>query len=157
LLCTLLKSSFSSINLKSKPDLIKPNIEELEDYFNEKFHSTDEMVKMIRKRIISNGIQTVVVSLGVKGSILVNKDSYYKTKGLEVKVESTVGAGDAMVAGIAYSIKNGYGPKKQLLYGTAAATANIMTPGTQTGDLDKIKELLEKISIKKEMSTNENN
>jgi len=135
--------------IEAKPDLIKPNIEELEEYIGQKLDSIEEIVKNIQSQIISKGISTVVVSLGEKGAILVNEHSYYKTDGLKVKVESTVGAGDAMVAGIAYSINNNYNQKKQLLYGSASATANIMTPGTQTGDIKVIRDLLEQITIKK--------
>ncbi|HKL42427.1 MAG TPA: 1-phosphofructokinase [Clostridia bacterium] len=143
--------------LDGKPDLIKPNIEELEAYFNQKLEKIDEIVNIVQNKIIPKGIPSVVVSLGVEGALLINKDYYYKTTGLKVKVESTVGAGDAMVAGIAFSIKNNFDSKLQLLYGSAAATGNIMTPGTQTGDIETIKALLEKISIKKEMTSNENN
>lgn len=143
--------------LEGKPNLIKPNIEELEGYFNQKLKTVGEIVNTVQRKIIQEGIETVVVSLGEKGALLINEACYYKTEGVKVKVKSTVGAGDAMVAGIAFSIMNGFDGKQQLLYGSAAATGNIMTPGSQTGDIDTIKELLEKISIKKEMTTNENN
>lgn len=138
--------------LEGKPNLIKPNIEELEEYFNQKLETVEAIVNSVQRRIIQKGIDSVVVSLGEKGALLINENSFYKTEGVNVKVKSTVGAGDAMVAGIAFSIKNDYDESKQLLYGSAAATGNIMTPGSQTGDIDTIKELLKKISIKKEMT-----
>lgn len=135
--------------LKAKPNLIKPNIKELEEYFNRTFNSTEEMIRIIQDNIIKSGIDTVVVSLGKEGAVLIEKDNYYKSMGLDVSVKSTVGAGDAMVAGIAYSIQNNLPTLKQLVYGSAAATANIMTTGTQTGDKDVIEELLKKIITKK--------
>jgi len=136
--------------LKAKPNLIKPNIEELEHYFKRTFDSTLEMIEIIQEKIIKNGIDSVVVSLGKDGAVFVKENFYYKSEGIQVTVQSTVGAGDAMVAGIAYALENTLPPAKQLQYGSAAATANIMTPGTQTGNKATIDQLLKTIVITKE-------
>jgi 6-phosphofructokinase 2 len=47
-----------------------------------------------------------------------------------VPIRSKVGAGDSMVAGIVLSLSRGESFHTALLYGVAAGTAAVMTPGT---------------------------
>jgi 6-phosphofructokinase 2 len=48
-----------------------------------------------------------------------------------VPIISKVGAGDSMVAGIVLSLARGKPLRKSLLFGVAAGTAAVMTPGTE--------------------------
>jgi 6-phosphofructokinase 2 len=62
-------------------------------------------------------------------------------------VESTIGAGDSMVAGIVVGFTKGYWPEQAIRYGVAAGTAATMTPGTELcrkEDTDKIFDWLNK-------------
>ncbi len=85
-------------SLKYSPFLIKPNILELEEIFNTKISSKDGIVVCARK-LIEQGAQNVVVSLGKDGALFVNKDLVYCAKAPIGKVINTVGSGDSLVAG----------------------------------------------------------
>jgi 6-phosphofructokinase 2 len=48
-----------------------------------------------------------------------------------VPIISKVGAGDSMVAGIVLSLARGKPLRESVLFGVAAGTAAVMTPGTE--------------------------
>lgn len=84
--------------LNASPDLIKPNLEELENYSNKQLTSDEEIIKEALN-IISLGVKEVLISLGKHGSIFVSNDNIYKITVPDIKVKQTVGAGDALLAG----------------------------------------------------------
>ena len=94
--------------LKYKPFLIKPNKDELQETFNVKINTKEQIVEYAKK-LQEMGAQNVLISLGGDGAILITKEGkeYYK-QAPKGKVVNTVGAGDSMVAGfIAGYLENG--------------------------------------------------
>lgn len=94
--------------LKYKPFLIKPNKDELQETFNVKINTNEEIVEYAKK-LQEMGAQNVLISLGGEGAILITKEGkqYYK-QAPKGQVVNTVGAGDSMVAGfIAGYLKSG--------------------------------------------------
>jgi 1-phosphofructokinase family hexose kinase len=86
------------VGLTAKPHLIKPNLEELEFYTKKNLTSDKEIIEEALK-IIASGVNEVLVSLGKRGSLYVSKDHQYKITVPDLKVNQTVGAGDALLAG----------------------------------------------------------
>lgn len=134
--------------IKSAPYLIKPNVHELEVALNVSIKTHSDIVRAARK-IIELGVKLVVVSDGGNGSIFVTKEEAFIAKGIKVEVKSTVGAGDSMVAAIAYGLDQKLELKDIMVLASAVSTANVMTEGTQTGDLSIIESLKEKVRIEK--------
>ena len=94
--------------LKYKPFLIKPNKDELQETFNVKINTKEQIIEYAKK-LQEMGAQNVLISLGGDGAILITKEGkeYYK-QAPKGKVVNTVGAGDSMVAGfIAGYLENG--------------------------------------------------
>jgi 1-phosphofructokinase len=85
-------------SLHAGPDLIKPNNHELEALLGISLDSDDSVIDAAR-RLVDRGIELVVVSMGAKGACYVTKDEAVIARSPRVEVRSTVGAGDAMVAG----------------------------------------------------------
>ena len=85
--------------IEAKPYLIKPNIHELEGLLGGSLPDYQAVIKAAR-RFIARGIGVVVVSMGGKGACFVTADMAVIARPPAVEVKSTVGAGDAMVAGI---------------------------------------------------------
>ncbi len=82
--------------------------------------------------LVARGVaQMVVVARGADGSVLVDKDRRIFAKAAKVKVKSTVGAGDSFVAGLVLSLAKGESPETALAWGTAAASAAVMSDATQ--------------------------
>jgi len=123
------------------PYLIKPNIAELERLLDRKIVNIQEAVECSQLVMEKYGIEIVVVSMGEKGALFLNKEVTIVAKGIAVPVKSTVGAGDSMVAALAYAIDEGYAFEKAVTLAVAAGTANVMTNGTEPSSLAVIKEL----------------
>ena len=124
----------------SGPYLVKPNIDELGAMFNKKIHGVVEAAE-IAKSLLQYGIIIVAVSLGGEGAFFVTKDSTIYAHGLKVDVKSTVGAGDSMVAALAYSIEKGLSFEETVKLSVATGAANVMTEGTKASDIKTIVEL----------------
>jgi 1-phosphofructokinase len=84
--------------IEAAPDMIKPNLDELAELVGHALDSEAAIVaaaRALRKR----GIDWVVVSMGDRGAIFVTADAAVHAAPPHVPIKSTVGAGDAMVAG----------------------------------------------------------
>ena len=88
-----------ALALETAPHIIKPNLHELSTLVGNPLTSDAEILEAAH-HILDRGIELVIVSLGAQGSLFINKTQTLKAKPPQVNVRSTVGAGDAMVAGI---------------------------------------------------------
>ena len=128
--------------LKEKVFLIKPNQKELAQLAEKEFMYTVEQETFAKELIKSEKAQYVVVSLGARGAFLAcDKGVFYKSTP-SVKVKSTIGAGDSMVAGLIYGILNGFPPEKILKWGVACGVATTMSEGTSLGTKENIEIVL---------------
>jgi 1-phosphofructokinase len=84
------------------PHLIKPNIAELEDPLNITLPTRKDVLQAARS-LVARGIETVIVSMGADGALFVTQHDAVFAAGHATNVVSTVGAGDAMVAGFVAS------------------------------------------------------
>jgi 1-phosphofructokinase len=85
--------------LEARPNLIKPNIHELGELLGRALPDTAAVVTAARE-LVAQGIKTVVVSMGKDGACFVTAQEAIVARPPQVEVCSTVGAGDAMVAGL---------------------------------------------------------
>ncbi len=136
-------------SLPAVPSLIKPNKEELTAYANICGDITKEKLCVVGGTFISSGIETVVISMGGEGSIFLRGEEKYFCEALNVKVHSTVGAGDAMVAGLAYSMENGLSFEDTLKLCVATSAGAVTTIGTKPPSRELVDELVKQVSIYK--------
>lgn len=136
-----------SNGIKAGPTIVKPNIHELGMLFGSDIDNIQSADKAARSLIEQYKIEVVAVSMGEKGAIFLNRDHTLFAHGIKVDVISTVGAGDAMVAALAFCINNGSDFEKSVRLATAAATANVMTSGTQPADYSRIVELESRVKL----------
>ena len=133
--------------LKYNPFFIKPNKEELEEIFNMKIETKEEIIIYSRK-LQEKGAQNVLVSLGGNGAILIteNNDIYYANtpKG---QVINTVGSGDSMVAGFVAGYLKSQSFEEALKLGIASGSATAFSRGLAIQE--DINKLLEQITIEK--------
>lgn len=121
--------------------LLKPNLAELSSLVGkEEIHA--ELVDEVAKEIIQQGqCEVVVTSMGPAGALLVTKDDVLTITPPAVKRQSTVGAGDSMVAGMILSLSKGWDIEEAAKYGVAAGTAATMNPGTELCHLEDVEKL----------------
>jgi 1-phosphofructokinase len=84
--------------LRAGPDLVKPNRAELEELTG-RYLPDRARLRAAAGELAGQGIGTVVVSLGADGALFVRGAEAVFATPPAVRVASTVGAGDAMVAG----------------------------------------------------------
>ena len=89
--------------LAGVPDVMKPNVDELGDLVG-KTLDTPAAVRAAGESLLARGVRRVVVSMGGDGALFLDRERALLTRPPRVAVRSTVGAGDAMVAGIVYGM-----------------------------------------------------
>ena len=134
--------------LRNGAYLIKPNLDELQEMTGEHYDSSEEMAKGCEK-LVEAGAENVLLSLGRKGAILTDGDKAYFCKSASVAVNSTVGAGDGMVAAAAVMIEQNAPYEEVLRCAVAAGTASVTTPGTNLFYKDKFIEIYQKIRVER--------
>lgn len=132
--------------LKEKPDIIKPNIHELQKLMGFDDEEESTVIKMA-KQLIEGGVKKVLVSLGEKGAIYITEEGVVSCEGLKVNVKSTVGAGDSMVAALVYGLINNLKDKETLAFANACGAASVEMEGTEACSLEEVKKLVDKIKV----------
>lgn len=135
---------FSALN--AGVDLVKPNLEELQEALGREFRSKEEMLAGCRE-IIDRGAKTVLLSLGKAGAVITNGTKNYYCKSINVAVNSTVGAGDGMVAAAAVAMQKGADLPVILRSGVAAGTATVTTFGTISFKREKYEEIFDNLRV----------
>jgi 6-phosphofructokinase 2 len=131
--------------LNEKVYLMKPNQRELALLAGKDFLSSSEQEEFALDLIKSEKAKYVVVSLGARGAFMASKDGIIYQSTPSVSVNSTIGAGDSMVAGLIYSMVNNYPPEIMLKWGVACGVAATMSEGTglaHKDDIDKVFKIL---------------
>lgn len=133
--------------LKAKPNIIKPNRYELENLYNLNHKASDNELIKIGSDILKNGIDLVAISLGKEGAIFIDKNNIIKCNALDVKSHSTVGAGDSMVAALAFGIDNNLDFENCIKLAMAASAGAVTTIGTKPPTLDLINQLEKQVEL----------
>ena len=131
----------------AKPDIIKPNRHELEKYFNLDYRADENELIGMGEQLLNKGINMVAISLGQLGAIFLTKDQRIKCLGLKVKAHSTVGAGDTMVAALAYGFDRKLDFIDCVSLSLAASAGAVTTKGTKPPAKELIEELVKKVKV----------
>ena len=126
----LLDTSGPALRLgcEARPFLVKPNAEEAAAFTGHPVHSRDDAIHAARA-FLDRGITQVALSLGGDGLLLATHDDAVFAVPPEVTVRNVTGAGDALLAGLAYTLEYGLPLTEQARWGVAAGTASAMHEG----------------------------
>ena len=117
--------------LKEGVYLIKPNVREFRELVGEDIKEESQIKAEAQKMVKSGRCEVLVISLGAAGALMVSEEISEHILPPTVPIVSKVGAGDSMVAGIVLSLARGKPLRESVLFGAAAGTAAVMTPGTE--------------------------
>ncbi len=106
--------------LEAAPDFIKPNIHELTELMGHELPDRAAVIAAART-LTARGVPLVVVSLGADGALFVSNDEIVHALPQAITVRSTVGAGDAMVAGIVAAQLRGLSREETARHATACS------------------------------------
>ena len=127
--------------------LIKPNIAELNEMFGTELKTTADIVEKCAY-FLERNVKNVIVSMGGKGALLVNKEGAYLAKAPKGELINSVGAGDSMVAGFIAGIETGKSPEDSFRLAVASGSATAYSYGL--GEKDLIYRLYNEITLEKE-------
>lgn len=136
-------------SLDAGPDIIKPNRVELEEYAGLDYRASVEELIHLAEGLMEKGIGKVAVSMGKSGAMLVCPEYKVKCPALSVKAHSTVGAGDAMVAALAYAWDNGLGDEETMWLCMATSAGAVTTIGTKPPKRELVDELQKQVVIER--------
>ncbi|MGN0483623.1 MAG: 1-phosphofructokinase [Lachnospiraceae bacterium] len=133
--------------LSAKPDFIKPNHLELAEFAGLKHEPSEDELLQIAKKLQADGISSIAVSMGKHGAMFLLDDYHVRCDAVDVKRHSTVGAGDAMVAAVSYSLDHGFSRADTVKMCMAVSAGAVTTIGTKPPTRELVDELLEKVKI----------
>lgn len=133
--------------LPAVPDMIKPNRSELEEYAGIDYRAAEETLLETARGLLEKGMETVAVSMGKQGAMFLKKDYQVRCPGLKVKAHSTVGAGDAMVAAMAYAWDAGLDKEETVRTCMAASAGAVTTVGTKPPSKELVESLKPEVVI----------
>ena len=132
---------------KYKPYLIKPNDDELANFFDITHKLTREEILIYSNKIIELGCPRVLVSLGQEGSIYIDQDQTFTVNTPQGKVVNTACAGDTLLSTFIGCILKGKSLEDALVFASASAASTAFLEDI-TDFLD-IESLIKQIKIKR--------
>lgn len=130
--------------VKTKPFLIKPNMEELGELFETEISGRHEAYEYALK-LVEEGVEFVIVSMGSEGALLVAKDLALTAQAPKGEVVNTVGSGDSLVSGFIASYSKDQDAQKAFQYGIASGSATAFR--SDLCDKAGVEALLEQVEI----------
>ncbi|MBH3410307.1 MULTISPECIES: 1-phosphofructokinase [Pseudomonas] len=114
--------------LQSAPWLVKPNTEELGEVLGLAVQTTAEQ-RAAAQQLLASGVEHVVVSAGEQGVSWFAAGHALQARPPQVRVASTVGAGDSLVAGMVHGLLAAESPQQTLRRATAIAAQAVTQVG----------------------------
>lgn len=133
--------------LAALPYAIKPNRFELEQLHGSAFADDAAMYDYCRT-ILERGVQLMIVSMGAEGAAFFSRDEAYRVTLPPVVVQSTVGAGDSMVAAAAFGVQRNLPLQELARLATAAGTVTASKSGTEVCTYEEVKAFMPKLNLK---------
>ena len=127
--------------------LIKPSLRELREAVGRALTTDSEQLEAAREIIERGAARYVLVSRGAEGALLASRDGGQLFAPVPVPPGSGVGAGDAMVAGVAVGLTRGWPLTKAVRLGIAAGAAMLLTPGTAPCTREDTERLFEQTEV----------
>ncbi len=134
------------LGLEAKPLLIKPNRAEVEELLQERLSTRSQLVEAAC-RLLKMGTEKVVISLGPDGAVAATKQDLLSARPPSVTPQSSVGAGDAMLAALAYGEMKHLSFRESFCLAMAASAAAVTMEGSKVADLALVQSLLPQVQI----------
>jgi 1-phosphofructokinase len=132
--------------LASAPEVMKPNVDELSELAGRAL-DTPAAVRAAAESLLDRGVERVVVSMGAEGALFVDRDQALLARPPKVPVRSTVGAGDAMVAGIVFAMLHDLPLEDVARAATASGAYAVTRIGAGIDEQAEHRKLMEQVEI----------
>lgn len=117
-------------SILEKVYIIKPNEKELAYITKMPTSTTDEIITA-GKELLKRGVQNVIVSLGEKGSILINKEKCESFYPIKTNAIDTTAAGDSFIGAVVFLLAKGNTIEESIEFGNKVASITVSRKGAQ--------------------------
>ena len=131
----------------SMPFLLKPNREELSELCAQPLMDQEALIYAGRT-LLGKGSERIVISMGGDGALFLSKEEQFQVTAPQVTVRSTVGAGDSMVAALAFGMSAGLPWREQAKLAVACGCASVTRSGTEPPSLSDVQALFQQVHIR---------
>lgn len=132
--------------IKAKPDIIKPNKNEVEDLVGFSLETEKDYLKA-GKNLQSMGAKNIALTLGKEGMYYLTEKEAYKVGIPEVKAVNVTGSGDSVVAGLAIALQQDMDIKRMLKFSNSCGVANAVEKKTGFVILQNVKKYMKEIKV----------
>ncbi|WP_330109855.1 1-phosphofructokinase [Methylophaga thalassica] len=127
------------------PFMIKPNLHELETYVGRDLKETNDIIHAAQE-LTNRGIEKVIVSLGSEGSLFFSNKEALHARPPKITSASSVGAGDAMVAGLVAAALDDLNVEEMAKLATAFAVGKLELHGPNLPSKERINALAKSVT-----------
>jgi len=131
---------------QAAPYGVKPNVEEAEEVVGHRLASVEDLVGATRA-FLDFGVQVVAISRGAQGALVAQGRRVVQATPPAVEIRSSVGAGDAFVAGLVWALEGGRDLAEAARWAVACGTAAALEEGTGIGTREKFEALAPRIIV----------
>lgn len=133
--------------LNEKPEMVKPNKEELQAYVESLSPLGKADLVKCAEKFLETGVEAVTISMGSEGALFVSEGMVKECPALRVHAHSTVGAGDAMVAAMAYAWELQLAEEETIRLCMATSAGAVTTIGTKPPTKELVDTLKTQVEI----------
>jgi ribokinase len=94
--------------------------------------TNDDDIFSAAKLLINKGVRELIVTLGEKGCIHINRQGSNTYKAYKVKAVDTTAAGDSFIGALAAAISDGKSLKDAITFATAVGALTVTKEGAQS-------------------------
>lgn len=135
------------LGVAAGPQVVKPNQGELEELLGRRLDSEGEMLAAARG-LLAGGVRLAVVSLGERGALFADGEQALVAAGPAVAAQSTVAAGDALVAGVLAAQARGLSLEEAARFATALAVGKLGFVGARLPEQESIAEIAGRVVVR---------
>lgn len=131
--------------------LVKPNDVEAQKLTGMPVESDVQIVAAARA-IQALGVDSVVVSLGKRGALLVDPAQAWLYASPKIQEQNPIGAGDSLVGGLVWGLAEGLDLPEALRWGVACGAATASQSGTAVGPRPLVEKLVAQVQARELVS-----
>jgi 1-phosphofructokinase len=137
----------AALSAPALPDAVKPNRHELEEWAGRSLRAFADVVAAAQG-LVRRGIPLVVVSLGAEGAVFVRAGQALHALAPATEVASTVGAGDALVAGLVAGLSADLGLADTARLALAFAAGKLTRAGANLPAREQVEAIARGIEVR---------
>jgi 1-phosphofructokinase len=134
--------------LSARPLIVKSNHHEAERLLGRSLEDDAEVISAAEEMRTAGG-GSAVVTAGRRGAVAVTDEGVWWASPPSILALSTIGAGDALLAGMLYKLEDGASLPDALRWGTAAGVSSCLAEGTQLCRREEVERMVEDVRIER--------